>query len=171
MWANTHMMVCVAAVTAPLGKFERLSVPSPLGALTLVAEGGHLTRLDWGDQGTGSQAPVLVKAATQLAAYFAGQTTAFDLPFAPQPSDFAQRFQNALNEIPFGQTRTYGDLAKDLGVSAQAIGQACGANKIPIIVPCHRVLGATNLGGFSGAGGVDDKVWLLRHEGAAGLLI
>ena len=66
---------------------------------------------------------------------------------------------------------TYGDLAKDLATPAQAIGQACGANTIPIIIPCHRVLGANNLGGFSGGTGIEDKVALLRHEGAAGLLI
>ena len=71
--------------------------------------------------------------------------------------------------IPFGQVRTYGDLARDLGVSAQAMGQLCGANPLPVIVPCHRVVGAAGLGGFSGAGGVETKAWLLRHEG--GLLI
>ncbi|MFY9205650.1 MAG: MGMT family protein, partial [Yoonia sp.] len=71
----------------------------------------------------------------------------------------------------FGETRTYGELAREMGVPAQAIGQACGANPIPIIIPCHRVLGAKTLGGFSGAGGVEGKVQLLRHESAAGLLI
>jgi methylated-DNA-[protein]-cysteine S-methyltransferase len=73
--------------------------------------------------------------------------------------------------IPFGETRTYGDLAKDLGVPAQAIGQACGANPVPVIVPCHRILGASGLGGFSAPGGVETKVALLKHEGAASLLI
>ncbi|MGB0798576.1 MAG: methylated-DNA--[protein]-cysteine S-methyltransferase, partial [Planktomarina sp.] len=60
---------------------------------------------------------------------------------------------------------------KDLNVSAQAIGQACGGNKIPILIPCHRVLGADSLGGYSGAGGIETKVWLLKHEGGGGLLI
>lgn len=76
-----------------------------------------------------------------------------------------------MQDIPLGETRTYGDLARDLSVPAQAIGQACGANPIPVIIPCHRILGSSGLGGFSGAGGVETKVWLLRHEGAAGLLI
>lgn len=73
--------------------------------------------------------------------------------------------------IPFGATRSYGDLAREIGRPAQAIGQACGANPIPILIPCHRVLAARGLGGFSAWGGVETKVWLLRHEGAAALLI
>ena len=76
-----------------------------------------------------------------------------------------------MQSIPFGETLTYGEIAKRLGVPAQAVGQACGGNPIPVIIPCHRVLGATSLGGYSGEGGVETKVWLLRHEGAAGLLI
>ena len=76
-----------------------------------------------------------------------------------------------MQAIPFGDTLTYGDIARRLGAPAQAVGQACGGNPIPVIIPCHRVLGARSLGGFSAAGGVDTKVWLLRHEGAAGLLI
>ena len=74
-------------------------------------------------------------------------------------------------KIPFGETVTYGDIAKRLGISAQAVGQACGANPIPIIVPCHRVMGAQGLTGFSGAGGVETKVALLRHERAGSFLI
>jgi len=73
--------------------------------------------------------------------------------------------------IPLGETRTYGDLSKDLGVPAQAIGQGCGGNPIPVIIPCHLVLGANGLGGFSGLGGVETQVWLLKHERAGGLLI
>ena len=73
--------------------------------------------------------------------------------------------------IPYGETRTYGALARDLGAPAQAVGQACGANPLPILVPCHRVLGQKGLGGFSAPGGVESKVALLRLEGAAGLLI
>jgi len=147
------------------------TVESPLGPLTISGDETGLTRLDWGASAELASSPALDEAALQLQDYFHTKRPTFDLVFAPLASDFARRFQRALCDIPFGETRTYGDLATDLGVSAQAIGQACGANKIPIIVPCHRVLGATNLGGFSGAGGVEDKVWLLRHEGAAGLLI
>ena len=73
--------------------------------------------------------------------------------------------------IPFGETLTYGDIARRIEAPAQAVGQACGANPIPVIIPCHRVLGAKTLGGFSAKGGVETKGWLLRHEHAAGLLI
>ena len=73
--------------------------------------------------------------------------------------------------IPYGETRSYGDLARALQAPAQAIGQACGANPIPILIPCHRVVGATGLGGFSARGGVETKVALLKLEGAASLLL
>ncbi len=106
-----------------------------------------------------------------MAEYFTGKRQVFDLPLVPQVSDFQRKFGAALCTIPFGETRSYSDLAKELSVPAQAIGQACGANPIAIIIPCHRVLGAANLGGFSGAGGVEGKVQLLRIEGAASLLI
>jgi methylated-DNA-[protein]-cysteine S-methyltransferase len=107
----------------------------------------------------------------QLSAYFAGELQDFDLPLAPHGSDLQRRVCAVMAAIPFGDTRTYGQIATQLGVPAQAIGQACGGNPIPVLIPCHRVLGATGLGGFSGEGGVETKVWLLRHEGAAGLLI
>lgn len=109
-------------------------------------------------------------AADQLARYFAGNLQTFDLPL-DMGEGFKRDFLSALNAIPYGEIRTYGDLARSLGVSAQAIGQACGANRIAILIPCHRVLGAASLGGYSGAGGVETKVALLRLEGAAGLLI
>jgi len=86
-------------------------------------------------------------------------------------SDFQRAVCTAILAIPFGHTRTYGEIARDLGVPAQAVGGACGGNPIPVIIPCHRVMGAKGLTGFSGAGGVETKVALLRHEGAAGLLI
>lgn len=150
-----------------------VGVESPLGPLTVYAEDGCVTALDWavGPKVTDAAELVLREAALQLAAYFAGEITEFTLPLALGPSAFQVKFQQSLIDIPFGETRTYGDLAKDLGISAQAAGQACGANRLPIIVPCHRVLGATSLGGFSGAGGVEAKVALLKLEGAAGLLL
>ena len=76
-----------------------------------------------------------------------------------------------MSAIPFGDTVTYGDIATKLAIPAQVVGQACGQNPVPVIVPCHRVMGAKGLTGYSGAGGVETKVALLRHEGAAGLLI
>ena len=73
--------------------------------------------------------------------------------------------------IPYGETMEYGEIARKLGSMPQPVGNACGRNSIPIIIPCHRVVGASGLGGFSAPGGVETKVALLKHEGAYGLLI
>jgi O-6-methylguanine DNA methyltransferase len=145
------------------------SVPTPFGPVTLVEEGGEIVRLDWRG-GHGDRTPLLDEAVRQVAGYFAGQREAFELPLH-FGEGFQGRFLRALAAIPFGQTRTYGQLAKELGVSAQAIGQACGANRIPILIPCHRVLAQCGLGGFSAPGGIETKVALLRHESAASLLL
>lgn len=148
----------------------RAVIDGPYGPLTLSEDGGVITRLDWRAV-PGEETPLLTEAARQLAAYFAGTRRApFDLPLAFLPGLKGQ-VQRAMCAIPYGETRTYGDLSRMLGAPAQAIGQACGANPIPILIPCHRVLGATGLGGFSAPGGVETKVALLRHEGAASLLI
>lgn len=148
----------------------RLTVESPFGPLTLTEEGGALSRLAWGRAEAQSETPLLRAAAQQLAEYFAGTRRSFDLPLAPA-TGFAAQMRTAMCAIPFGQTRRYGEIARDLGVTAQAVGQGCGGNVLPIVVPCHRVLAAQGLGGFSAPGGIETKVALLRHEGAAGLLI
>ncbi len=147
-----------------------LSVGSPFGPLALTEEAGEIVRLRWGEAEPGPESAGLAEAARQLAEYFAGARTAFDLPLR-FGSGLQGEFGRALAAVPFGETRTYGDLAKLLGVSAQAVGQCCGANPIPILIPCHRVLAADGLGGFSAPGGIETKVALLRHEGAASLLI
>lgn len=146
-----------------------ISVQSPFGPVTLHEDEGRIAALRWGSGGD-SITPLLFEAAAQLGQYFAGTRRSFDLPVAFR-SGLQGEVMRAMCAIPFGETRTYGDLAKDLGVPAQAIGQACGANPVPVIVPCHRILGASGLGGFSAPGGVETKVALLRHEGAASLLI
>ncbi len=78
---------------------------------------------------------------------------------------------DAMRAIPYGQTRTYGDIAGDLGTYGQPVGQACGANPIPVIIPCHRVLSATGLGGYSGQGGIETKIALLKLEGGYPFLL
>ncbi len=147
----------------------RRSLASPFGLLTVTETGSRIAAVSW-ESGWSDDTPLLAEAEMQLAAYFARSRRAFDLPLAMAPGLTGQ-VQRAMLAIPFGDTRTYGDLAKQLGTNAQAIGQACGANAIPILIPCHRVLGQSGLGGFSAPGGVETKVALLRHEGAAGLLI
>ncbi|GFE65255.1 methylated-DNA--[protein]-cysteine S-methyltransferase [Litoreibacter roseus] len=152
------------------GDLTKASVETPVGRIRV--EGSEsITSVDWGGPVYETDNPTLSEAVRQITEYFARERVAFDLPLAPRGSAFQQQFYAALQAIPFGETRTYGDIARELGVSAQAIGQACGANPIPILIPCHRVLAATSLGGFSGAGGVEAKVALLKHEGAASLLI
>lgn len=131
---------------------------------------GAIVRVEWG-QGGNEDTPLLRDAVRQLAEYFDGQREVFDLPLQVDGSDFQRAVCDAMIAIPFGYTRTYGEIAKDLGVPAQAVGQACGGNPIPVIIPCHRVMGAKGLTGFSGLGGVETKVALLRLEGAGGFLI
>ena len=147
-----------------------LTTESPIGPLTLWEEDGAITRLDW--QGSGSdKTTVLTRAKEQLAAYFNRELQVFKLPLAPKVTANQQRFLDALLAIPYGETRTYGEMAKTLGISAQAAGQACGANPIAILIPCHRVTGTGNLGGFSAPDWIERKVELLKLEGAASLLI
>ncbi len=146
-------------------------VTTPVGSLILHSDGTQLTSIDWGRECDEQSDAVIERAKDELAAYFDGTLVRFTTPMRIPGSGFKSRFLQALIDIPYGHTRTYGDLAGMLGVSAQAIGQACGANQIPIMIPCHRVLAANGLGGYSGAHGIETKVALLRHEGAASLLI
>ena len=147
----------------------RAVVETPLGPITLTETGGVITKLDWHSD-PGESSPLLIEAARQLAAYFDRRLTAFDLPL-DFGSGLQEQVRRAMFAIPYGETKTYGDLAKMLTTPAQSIGQACGANHIPILIPCHRILGAKTLGGFSAKGGVETKVALLKLEGAASLLI
>lgn len=147
-----------------------LTVDTPVGAVTITQTDDAITALRWGGHGCGDS-PLLRDAATQLDQYFNGDRREFDLPLRVDASPTQARICAAIAAIPHGQTRTYGDLARALDLPAQAVGRGCGGNPIPIFIPCHRVLGAQGLGGFSGGAGVDTKVWLLRHEGAGGLLI
>ena len=146
-------------------------ITTQFGALTLVEEDGAIVRLGWGTSGRHDASAILDAAVAQLAAYDAGEGRSFDLPLRVAGAALQQAVCKAMQDIPFGDTVTYGDIAKALGVSAQAVGQACGRNPIPIIIPCHRVMGAKGLTGFSGAGGVETKLALLKHEGAGGFLI
>ena len=148
---------------------NRASLITPLGPGTRTETAGVIIALDWhANPGTGS--PLLTEALRQLQAYFDRRLTRFDLPLE-FGSGFQAQVRYAMAAIPYGETRRYGDLARDIGAPAQAIGQACGANPLPTLIPCHRVLAATGLGGFSAKGGVESKVFLLKLEGAASLLI
>jgi methylated-DNA-[protein]-cysteine S-methyltransferase len=147
------------------------SLHTPLGDCTVSEEDGHVIALDWGRGRDHDDTPLLREACRQLQAYFDGERDRFDLPLAPRGTAFRQRVWHALREIPAGETRSYGDLARRLGSAARAIGQANGANPIPILIPCHRVIGANGaIGGYSGAAGPDTKRYLLDHEARLGSL-
>lgn len=145
----------------------QLSFHSPVGDITLSEEDGAIVSVDWGWAKSNQPTALLRKAKDQMDRYFDRALTAFDLPLNPAGSPFQKKVWTAMGKIPYGRTRTYGDLAKALNSSAQAVGGACGANHIPIIIPCHRVLAAGGrLGGYSGDGGLDTKAALLKLEGA-----
>ena len=145
----------------------QLTLPSPLGYLTITAADGALTSLTWGPAPTQAVAepdPVLAAAAEQLVEWFERRRTAFSLPLAPAGTPFQRRVWGALAAIPYGATVTYGGLARDLANAARAVGAACGRNPLPIVIPCHRVVGVNGLCGYSGPGGLGTKAWLLDHE-------
>ena len=148
-----------------------LTLKTQFGRLGLVEKDGAIVALRWDCSDEGDPTDLLRDGIDQLLAYAEGRLERFDLPLRVSGSGFQRSVCDQIYAIPFGCTKTYGEIAKALGAGAQAVGSACGGNPIPIIIPCHRVMGAKGLTGFSGAGGVETKVALLRHEGAAGLLI
>jgi len=149
--------------------------PSPVGELILTASDTALTGVFFPTSrhkrevpvGDGPHNEILARTRDQLSEYFAGTRTSFDLPLDPRGTPFELRVWEELRAIPYGATRSYSDIARRLGdpQSTRAVGAANGKNPIPIIVPCHRVIGAHGeLTGFGG--GIDRKRWLLEHEGA-----
>ncbi len=152
------------------------TIESPVGRLSITAAGGAVVRIAWSDHEAGEadgdpggqpgETPLLARAARQLGEYFAGERRDFDLPLAPNGTAFQRRVWTEMARIPFGATESYGALARKTGSVARAVGGACGANPIPIVIPCHRVLGADGaLGGFSGGRGPTTKRALLELEG------
>lgn len=150
------------------------TIDTPLGPVRLVAREDRLAGVYLATQHAPAAAPgttgVLALAAAQLAEYFAGDRRTFGLPLAPLGTAFQQRVWEALLRIPYGETWSYGRLARELGSpsASRAVGAANGKNPLSIVVPCHRVVGAT--GALTGyAGGTAAKQWLLAHErGRAG---
>ena len=143
----------------------QLSLLTPLGDLTLSEEDGAIVSLDWGRVAEQQPTVLLRSAAEQLQDYFDGKRRHFQLPVAPHGTPFQRRVWAALQQIPPGETRSYGDIARALASGPRAIGQANGRNPIPIIIPCHRVVGADgSIGGYSGHDGADTKRFLLDLE-------
>ncbi len=150
-----------------------LSLLTPLGEMTLFEAEGAIVALDWG-RGclAGGNLPAMTatsllrEAARQLQDYFDGTSAAFDLPMAPRGSPFRRTVWDALRRIPPGETKSYIDIAREVGCrSARAVGQANGDNPLPILIPCHRVIAADgSLGGYSGGEGAATKRYLLQLE-------
>ena len=169
-------------------------VISPIGQLLVTTDGSHITRLymeeheggptarsnflDSAGPGFGSaplpswqrqdDEPLLLEARRQLDDYFSGRRQDFDLPLKPEGSEFQRSVWTELTRIPFGKTISYGELARRIGKpdAFRAVGLANGKNPIAVVVPCHRVIGASGtLTGYGG--GIDRKKWLLEHEGIA----
>jgi methylated-DNA-[protein]-cysteine S-methyltransferase len=147
------------------------SLHSPVGDLTVSEQDGAIVALDWGWGRDQADSALLRRAFEQLQAYFDGSLTAFDLPLAPAGTAYRQRVWQVLCDIPYGQTRSYADIAAVAGGSARSVGQANGDNPIPLIIPCHRVVASTHLGGYSGGDGLTTKRWLLALENPAGTLL
>ncbi len=146
---------------------HRLTVASPVGPVILSQGPDGLQALDWGDGDHDSDSPILAEAKRQLEAYFRGELTRFELPFAPQGTPFQQHVWQGLRAIPHGATVSYGGLAARLGTGARAVARACAANPLAIFIPCHRVVAASGaLTGYSGGDGIETKRALLRLEGA-----
>lgn len=141
-----------------------LSLHTPLGALSIAEADGAIVALDWGYGRDSVETPLLREAARQVQAYFDGDLTVFDLPLAPAGSPYRHRVWEALRQIPRGATRSYADIAAVAGGSPRSVGGANAANPIPILIPCHRVVATTGIGGYSGAGGLATKRFLLALE-------
>ncbi len=148
---------------------------SPVGILLLTCSEVGLTGLwmnrEAPQEGKGEDHPILLCAKRWLDTYFRGEETALGIPLMLEGTMFQKKVWDILLTIPYGETRTYGQIAREVAaafgkenMSAQAVGQAVGSNPISILVPCHRVVGARGqLTGY--AGGLDKKIWLLQHEG------
>ena len=145
----------------------QLSVHSPVGDLTISEEEGKIVSLDWGWSPIQVKNDLLLKTKLLLDHYFDNENPIFDIPLNPNGTEFQKSVWKIMVNIPYGKTLTYGEIAKRLKSHARAVGSACGLNPIPIIIPCHRVIGANGkLVGFSGGEGVETKIHLLELEGA-----
>jgi methylated-DNA-[protein]-cysteine S-methyltransferase len=151
--------------------FHAARLVTPFAVLGIATRDEWLTGIDFLAPHTppcAPSTPLAREAARQLAAYLADPAFVFDLPLDPAGTPFRQRVWQALRRIPPGEARSYGELAASMGSAPRAVGQACGDNPIPLLIPCHRVLAKNGPGGFMHARGGHSlaiKHWLLRHEG------
>lgn len=145
---------------------------APFGAVGILSDDQLIQTIEFLPPGQPEISPanrLAEKAIGQLANYLSDPDFPFDLPLAGRGTPFRRRIWAAIAAIPRGATRSYGELARDAGSIARAVGQACGDNPFPLVIPCHRVVAAAGVGGFAHENHghlIDTKRWLLRHEGA-----
>ena len=145
----------------------QLSLHSPVGDITVSEEGGAIVALDWGWGRDQDRTALLVEAVAQVHRYFDGRLRRFELPLHPAGTAYRRRVWDAAGRIPWGRTATYAELAAEAGGGARAVGTAMATNPLPILVPCHRVVASSGLGGYSGGDGLATKRALLRLEQSA----
>lgn len=148
----------------------RARMPTPFAVLGIRTESDVLIGIDFLSVDTSAMAPgdpFTVEVCRQLHAYLEDASRPFELPIATGGTAFQRRVWKEIARIPCGETRTYAEVAERIGSGARAVGNACGANRVPLVIPCHRVVSSHGIGGFMNAnGGVgrDVKRWLLQHE-------
>ena len=145
-------------------------VDSPLGKLGIRIDNNYVAEIEYVSNRKPLKKPddsLSRKVCQQLQSYFKNPEFKFDLPLQTNVSDFQQQVLKALQKIPTGQTKTYGDIAEKLATSPRAVGNACRRNPLPIVIPCHRIVGKNSMGGYSGqttGSKIAIKEWLLQHE-------
>jgi methylated-DNA-[protein]-cysteine S-methyltransferase len=179
MKSGTKSAMTSAAVKRPAAQTEAIMfnavIDAPFGKVGIRTGGEAVREIVYLSATTASVEPDCVlaeRAAEQIARYFDDASVGFDLPLAARGTPFQQRVWQGISAIGAGGVLTYGELAKRIGSdSARAVGQACGSNPFPLVIPCHRVVSASGIGGFAHHGGEgffrDVKRWLLAHEGVA----
>ena len=146
-------------------RINSLSLSSSVGWITLFETSNKIIALEWGQVKTQTRSPTLITAKTEIIEYLNNERKEFSIPLNPTGTNFQESVWAIIAKIPYGQTRTYGEIANQLNSAPRPIGGACHANPIPILIPCHRVIGANNkLTGFSGAFGVQTKQSLIKLE-------
>ena len=154
--------IAQAIITSPIGKIAVMNNEQALTQVDVYAEGVPYV--------VSGENSLTTNIVDQLNAYFAKKINHFDLPLDVSGTAFQEKVWRALQNIPFGSCLTYGELAKEVNTSARAIGGACRNNPVPIVIPCHRIVAANGIGGYSGqwrlGRKVDIKRWLLKHEQA-----
>jgi len=145
----------IALVETAIGLIELAASGDMLHSIHLCAAPGNAT----------GETPVLREASAQITAWFEGRLQRFDLPLEPSSSPRGEAHRAAIAGIPYGETMSYGALARTIASGPRAVGQACRRNPFPIVIPCHRVIGSAGaIGYYSGGKGVATKLWLLDHE-------